>query len=252
MERRQRFPTYHERVLKLRRALDRGVIGSGWRGLAFALVLAVMVYATSKLYGSLNHGPERFFLRTPLDQAMPTITPFVIPYVSLEPVTYGTLVLFLLSRIRLYQSASASLIGAFLIAAVFFAFAQTKVIRPTIAGDDFFARMVRDVYAGDNPYNDFPSLHVGVSTILAIHWWRAGRTVGWIAAIWAVIVIASTQLIHQHYLVDIPGGLLLAFGVSRLGLRYLVDRADRTADDHRVVEATARPGVAGGSGGGDG
>jgi membrane-associated phospholipid phosphatase len=242
--------TYHEPVERLRRELHRGVAGSGWRGLALALVLAVLVYATSKLYGSLNHAPYRFFLRTPLDQAMPTVTPFVVPYVSLEPVTYGTLVFFLLFRIRLYRSASVSLIAAFLVAAVFFAFAQTYVQRPSITGNDIFARMVRDVYAGDNPYNDFPSLHVGVSTILAIHWWRAGRTAGWIAAAWAVVVIASTQLIHQHYLVDIAGGLLLAFAVTRVGLRYFVDRPGRGGDQDRVVEAAARAGVAGGAAGG--
>ena len=223
------------------------MVGAGWRGLLLALGLAVLVYATSKLYGSLNHGPYRFFLRTPLDQAMPTLTPFVVPYVSLEPVTYGSLVFFMLFRFRVYRASAASLVVAFLIAAVFFAFAQTYVARPAVAGNGLFARMVRDVYASDNPYNDFPSLHVGVSTILAIHWWRVGRRLGWVAAVWAVIVIASTQLIHQHYLVDILGGLALAFGVSRLAWRFA--GGEPPAGDDRVVEAGARPGVAGRAGG---
>jgi membrane-associated phospholipid phosphatase len=233
---------------RIRRELDRGVLGSGWSGLATALVLAVAVYVTSKSYDALNHGPYRLFLRTPLDQAMPVVTPFVIPYLSLQPVTYATLIFFLLFRIRLYRSAAVSLVAAFLIAAVFFAFAQTFVARPQVNGADTLSRMVRDVYASDNPYNDFPSLHVAVSTILAIHWWRAGRVVGWVAAAWAVVVIASTQLIHQHYLADIPGGLALAFGVSLVSLRYLVDRPP--ASD-RVVEAGAGPGVAGGTAGDD-
>lgn len=241
---------YDARINSLRRQLDRGVIGSGWRGLAMAPVLALLVYASSKLYGSLNHGPYRFFLRTPLDLAMPVLTPFVVPYVSLEPVTYGTLVFFLLFRIRLYRSVAVSLVAAFLVAALFFFFAQTYVARPTVAGSDLLARMVRGVYAADNPYNDFPSLHVGVSTILAIHWWRVGRTAGWVAGVWAVVVIASTQLIHQHYLADIPGGLLLAFGVSRLALGHFVDGPRASRDDDRVVEAGARAGVAGGPGGG--
>lgn len=239
---------YHAVMGWIRRQLDSGVAGSGWAGLGTALVLAVGVYATSKLYGSLNHGPYRFFLRTPLDQAMPVVTLFVVPYVSLEPVTYATLIVFLLFRIRLYRSAAVSLIAAFLVAAVFFYLAQTYVQRPAVSGDDVLARMVRGVYASDNPYNDFPSLHVAVSTILAIHWWRAGRVVGWVAAAWAVVVIASTQLIHQHYLADIPGGLVLAFGVSRVSLRYFVDRPPASG---RVVEAGARAGVAGGAGGGD-
>ena len=236
---------------RLKRELNRGVAGSGWRGLAFALVLAVLVYATSKLYGSLNHGPYRLFLRTPLDQAMPTVPAFVVPYVSLEPVTYGTLIGFLLFRIRLYRSAASSLVAAFLLAAVVFALAQTYVQRPTVTGSDVFSRMVRDVYASDQPYNDFPSLHVAVSIILAIHWWRAGRAVGWIAAAWAVLVIASTQLIHQHYLADIGGGLLLAFGVSLPALRVFVDDPARQGRRDRVMEAGPGTRVAGGAGGVD-
>lgn len=234
----------------IRAQLRRGIAGRGWRGVAVAVILAVLVYASSKLYGSLNHGPYRFFLRTPLDQAMPVVPSFVFPYVSLEPVTYGTLVFFLLFRADLYRSAAMSLVAAFLIAALFFFFAQTYVDRPRVTGDDVFARMVRAVYASDNPYNDFPSLHVGVSTILAIHWWRFGRVPGWIAATWVVVVIASTQLIHQHYLVDIPGGLLLAFGVSRAALRYLDRGSGGIVEEYGVVEAGARPGVAGGTGGG--
>jgi membrane-associated phospholipid phosphatase len=237
-------------VQRLRRELQRGVIGAGWRGLAGALLLAVVVYLTSKLYGSLNHGPSRFFLRTPLDQAMPTVYPFVVPYVSLEPVTYLSLVFFLLFRIRVYRSATSALVVAFLVAALFFFFAQTVIQRPPVHGNDVFARMVRDVYASDNPYNDFPSLHVGVSTIIAIHWWRFGHRAGWVAAVWAAVVIASTQLIHQHYLADIPGGLLLAFAASRLAWRLTGDRSRLPQPDDGVVKAGASPGVAGGPRGG--
>ena len=241
---------YDVPVERLRQQFQRGVISRGWRGLAEAVVAAVAVYLTSKLYGSLNHAPYRFFLRTPLDQAMPTVYPFVVPYVSLEPVTYGSLVFFLLFRLRVYRSAATSLVLAFLVAALFFFFAQTYVARPAVIGDDTFARMVRAVYASDNPYNDFPSLHVGVSTILAIHWWRLGRRGGWIAAAWAAVVIASTQLIHQHYLVDIAGGLLLAFAASRLAWTLSGDHFRfAPGEDDGVVEAGPGAGVAGGAGG---
>ena len=122
---------------------------------------------------------------------MPVVTPFVIPYVSLQPVTYATLIFFLLFRIRLYRSAAVSLVATFLIAAVFFAFAQTFVERPQVGGADALSRMVRDVYASDNPYNDFPSLRWGVDDpghpLVAV---RAAQRLGG-GSVEAVLVIAS-------------------------------------------------------------
>lgn len=233
----------------VRRELRQGIFGQGARNAVIAVGLAVLVYVSSKGYDVLNHGPYRVFLRTPLDQAMPLVKVFVVPYVSLQPVIYATLIFFLLFRIRLYQSAALALVGTFLIGYVFFFFLQSYVERPHVDGSDWLSLMVRSVYTSDNPYNDFPSLHVATSTVIAVHWWRMGRTVGWVAATWAVVVIVSTQLIHQHYLVDIAGGLAAAFGASWLTLRYL--GRDTGGRGDRVVEAGAGPGVARGTAGGD-
>ena len=67
------------------------------------------------------------------------------------------------------------MITAFLVSYFFYFFFQTEVIRPVLIGTDLFTRMIQNVYAGDNPYNDFPSLHTSVSTLLAIHWFRFDR-----------------------------------------------------------------------------
>jgi membrane-associated phospholipid phosphatase len=84
--------------------------------------------------------------------------------------------------------------------------------------------MVRSIYAADQPYNDFPSLHTSLSTIIAIHWWRLDRRIGIPAAIWTALIVASTVLVKQHYLADLAGGLLLA-GVTSL----IVMRVTRAA-----------------------
>jgi membrane-associated phospholipid phosphatase len=79
--------------------------------------------------------------------------------------------------------------------------------------------MIRDVYASDNAYNDFPSLHTSLSTILDIHWWRVDKRLGIPVAIWVALIVASTVFIKQHYVADAIGGLLLAFGASWVFLR---------------------------------
>lgn len=198
-----------------------GVFGTGWRNAVLSILLAVGVYLTSKVYALLNHGPAVVFLKTPLDDLIPVVPPFVIPYVSLEPVIYATLVLLLLLRTRVFQSAALSMIGVWLISYLFYIFMQSVVVRPTLVGTDTLTQMIRDVYASDNPFNDFPSLHTSLSTTMAIHWWRVDKRIGAPVGIWVALIVLSTVFVKQHYVPDIAGGLIVAFGVSALVWRAL-------------------------------
>jgi membrane-associated phospholipid phosphatase len=214
--------------MTLKRLFDRGVFRTGWINAGVSILLAAGVFLASKIYAPLNHGPALMHLRTPLDDAIPLIPLFVIPYVSLEPIIYFSLIVFLIFRTRIFQSAALSLILAMLVSYAVYFLAQTEVIRPTVSGADLLSRMVRDVYAGDNPYNDFPSLHTSLSTIIAIHWWRTDRRIGIIAAAWTALIVASTVFVKQHYVADVVSGLLLAWGASWLCWK-LLGREVRTA-----------------------
>jgi membrane-associated phospholipid phosphatase len=205
----------------LKRYFGEGIFGTGWRNAAICIVLGVAVYFTNEIYALLNHGPAVLILRTPLDDALPVVRPFVIPYVSLNPLVYLTLIIFLLFRTRVFQSACLAMITAWFVSYLFYFFLQTEVIRPVLTGTDPYTRMIRDVYAGDNPFNDFPSLHTSISTILAIHWFQLDRRLGILAAIWTALIVASTVLIKQHYVADLIGGLLLAFAAAWFYLRRL-------------------------------
>ena len=207
--------------MNLRAELQRGIFGIGWRGAAICVALGAADYVVSLGYEVLNHGPYRMFLRTPIDQALPVVPIFVVPYVSLQPFIYGSLLIFLLFRGRVFQSAVLSMIVTFLVSYAFFAFLQTYVERPALTGNDVLTRMIRDVYAGDHPFNDFPSLHVSTSAIIAIHWWRFSRRFGPVPVIWAALIAMSTVLVRQHYLADVVGGLVLAFGTSTFFLRII-------------------------------
>jgi len=222
----------------------------GWKGAAFCVVLGLANYVTSLGYDILNHPPYRLFLRTQFDQALPVVPIFVVPYVSLKPFLYGSLVIFLLFRARIFQSAVLSMIATFLISYLFFAFLQTYVERPVLTGGDTLTRMIRDVYAGDNPYNDFPSLHVSLSAIIAIHWWRFSRRFSWPLVIWGGLIAISTVMVKQHYLVDIPGGLIVACGTSLFFLRVMnPDHDGELIGQSRPPRSTATASSAPGQGG---
>ncbi len=199
---------------RLKQLLSQGIFGTGWKNALISIALAVAVYLTNLIYDILNHGPAVMNLRTPLDAALPVVPIFVIPYVSLNSWVYLTLIVFLLFRTRLFHSTALSMITAWFVSYLFYFFLQTEVIRPILTSGDVFTQMIRQVYATDNPFNDFPSLHTSISTILAIHWFRFDRRAGYVAAVWTALIVASTVLIKQHYVADLVSGLLLAFGAS--------------------------------------
>jgi membrane-associated phospholipid phosphatase len=201
--------------------LSKGIFGTGWKNALVSLGLAAGVYLVNEIYAILNHGPAVLFLRTPFDVVLPVVPVFVVPYVSLEPVIYVTLAVFLLFRTRLFHSVCLAAISILLVSYGFYIFLQTEVIRPVLTSRDLCTQMIRGVYASDNPFNDFPSLHTSISTLVAIYWFRLDRRLGIAAAFWAALVVASTVLIKQHYIPDIFSGLALAFGMAWVYQRLL-------------------------------
>jgi membrane-associated phospholipid phosphatase len=198
-----------------------GLFGTGWKNAALSIGLLVAVFLTSQVYNFLDHGPAVLNLRTPLDVILPVVPIFVIPYDSLMPVIVFTLVVFLLTRTRLFQSFCLALIVAWFVSYGFYFFLQTEVLRPVLTDSDLLTRMIRDIYTNDNPFNDFPSLHASLSVIAAIHWFRVDRRLGLVVAVWTALIATSTVLIKQHYVVGVVSGLVLAAGASWLSMRIL-------------------------------
>ena len=206
----------------LQRIFGQGIFYTGWKNAIFSLLLAVGVYFTNEIYYLLNHGPAVINLHTALDAAIPVAPVFVIPYDSLYPYVYATLILFLLLRTKYFQSASLALITVMFISYGFYYFLQSEVVRPVLTGTDVFSKLVMNVYAGDNPFNDFPSLHTSMSTILAIHWVKLNKPLGIVLSIWTALIVASTLLVKQHYIADMLFGLALAFAFSWLYSKWIV------------------------------
>jgi membrane-associated phospholipid phosphatase len=211
----------------IRRIFGKGVFFTGWKNALACILLAVAVFFANEIYFLLNHGPAVLHLRTPLDDAIPVVPAFVIPYVSLNPYVYVTLAALLLLRTRIFQSAGLAMLGTWLVSYLFYFFLQSEMIRPVLAGTDVFTRMINAVYAGDNPYNCFPSLHTSMSTLMAVHWLRVDRRIGIAASVWTALIVASTVFIKQHYVADVAGGLVLGFATAWLAWRWVPH-----GDDH--------------------
>ena len=64
-------------------------------------------------------------------------------------------------------------------------------------------------------HNYFPSLHVSLSASAAMVLSRCRGSIHWPMVLWAGAIAVSTLLIHQHHLIDVAGGLLLAYATVR-------------------------------------
>ncbi|BBJ27999.1 phosphatase PAP2 family protein [Athalassotoga saccharophila] len=205
----------------LKNQVRHGVVYSGWKNILFSLILIIALYLTNQIYEVLNHGPNLIFMKSYIDDLIPIIPPFVIPYVSLNYFIYASLIAFLCFRIRIFKSVALSMIVVWFVSYTFYFFAQSFVLRPHLTGEDIFTKMIINVYSVDNPYNDFPSLHTSLSALMAFHWIRVSKVIGIPVVVWTVLIVASTVLVKQHYIADLVIGIALSFAVSRIFLKYV-------------------------------
>jgi membrane-associated phospholipid phosphatase len=76
----------------------------------------------------------------------------------------------------------------------------------------------------DRPSNSLPSLHAGLTAYSLLYIWRVlrpdlggrGRSIlGLGTAIWAILILYSTLATKQHWLLDLPAGVLVAWVAHR-------------------------------------
>lgn len=102
-----------------------------------------------------------------------------------------------------------------LICFILFLLIPTTNVRPELAGETISEKVLQLIYdmdGGGSPYNLFPSIHCYVSWLC----WRgiagAKEIPKWyqnFSLVFAVLVIISTQVLKQHYIVDAVAGVAL-------------------------------------------
>jgi membrane-associated phospholipid phosphatase len=78
------------------------------------------------------------------------------------------------------------------------------------------ARFLKFVRNFDGESNCFPSMHVSVATLTALH---LQATLGPLAFAFPALIALSCVLTKQHYLIDLPFGALLGWGAFWIYLR---------------------------------
>jgi membrane-associated phospholipid phosphatase len=145
-----------------------------------------------------------------LDGRIPFVPVFSVAYLSYFGLIGLTLAAFLTTRAARFKLLTIAFSVDLIVSYFFFFFYQTHVIRPSISTRGIFSDLVATVYRHDNAYNAFPSLHTSISFLCALLW-RYGRLkFSPLVFVWALLIISSTVLIKQHYVLDLLGGLAVA------------------------------------------
>ena len=182
----------------------------------FGIVFAFITY---ELFNKATYSYTPLIMKGWLDQKIPIVSIFVIPYLSfhlLAAVVVPLLSLKIGGRKAFFVNGIAIIVGQ-LCLDVAYSFFQTQVPRtPVLGHSPFDWILVHIVYGNDQPLNGFPSNHVTWSVITIFALWRlrsrAPRT-SWILMVWFILIIPATVFLHQHYLIDIYGGIFVAFTV---------------------------------------
>lgn len=101
-----------------------------------------------------------------------------------------------------------------------------------IKGTDFISGLVLNLYATDNPYNCFPSIHVLNSVLIALYTCGSEKVCKWtkvICIIMSVSISLATMFIKQHYFVDVLAGVIFAcilyFSFKNLKFNFYKDQS---------------------------
>ncbi len=177
-------------------------------------LLAINGVAFQALYAACNLAAARAgvtrAIATPWDALVPFVPWMLLPYMTSVPLLVAAFVV-ALDRQSLRALSQRCLLATALATLVFalWPLRMTSVDAPPAT--PLLAALARVLAGLDQPFNQWPSLHVAYCVVLwpalrdAVRPRAARRAI----AAWLALVVASTVLAHRHFLPDVAGGLAL-------------------------------------------
>lgn len=155
-----------------------------------------------------------------IDNLIPFSAPWSLLYSSyLLLLWYGIGYAFWNFKLDRYKRFIIGLVIIQLVAYILYVAVPGKMVRPALPPSGFFYDIVRWIYATDMPTTLTPSLHVSNSWFIALSLWGR-KYLRPVLIMWAILIIVSTLLIKQHYLIDVVSGLCLSTLVHNLLEKY--------------------------------
>lgn len=209
----------------LKRSLERCVPRYARLPLVAMLGVNMIAYYGARLFTA---GAARIDMALPLDGRIPFCPAFIVFYIlAYAQWFFGFICIARESRETCFRVLGGEMLAK-LICLILFIALPTEMIRPDARGEGVWLWLVRLIYRTDAPVNLFPSIHCLDSWICFRGAVGLKRTPRWYAPsmlVMTLLVLASTVLVKQHVLADIPAGILAAEVGLFLSRRLRLDRA---------------------------
>ena len=177
------------------------------RSIAWLVFLAPFFFLS---YGFSNHLAEQQAVTRSIyfewERHIPFVAWTIIPYWSID-FLYGASFLTCRDRRSVDNHALRLLTAQVISVACFIAYPlHFAFVRPEVEG--VFGRLFDALMGFDRPYNQAPSLHIG---LLVVIWARFidGTSKRWHPLIhgWAALIAVSVLTTYQHHFIDVPTGM---------------------------------------------
>ncbi|MDC7286812.1 phosphatase PAP2 family protein [Blautia schinkii] len=176
------------------------------------LLVNTFVYSGSAIFTQSRY---HFDFTMAFDRAVPLIPEFIWIYVLAFPFWAMNYILAAQRGKDTFYRFVATDLTVHAVCFLVFMVLPTTNVRPDIAGNTISEKMLMFIYSmdgGQNPSNLLPSIHCYVSWLS----WRvikgAREIPKWyqnFSLVFAVLIIVSTQVLKQHYIVDAIAGVAL-------------------------------------------
>ena len=157
-----------------------------------------------------------------IDDQIPFIEYFVVPYILWFPYVALTILLLLFTDKDEYIKACKFLfIGMTIFLIISSLYPNGHYLRPmTFEHDNIFVTLTQFIYSNDTSTNLFPSIHVynSIGVNIAIHRCRLFKDNKYVKAASSVImvsIILSTMFLKQHSVFDVICGFIMAAALYR-------------------------------------
>lgn len=200
----QRFRCAADRLLKTKSSVPRlkALGASIGLSLLFLLVYGGCIWVTSR-----RHDVGVFYFAW--ESAIPFVPFMILPYMSID--LFFVAAPFHISSERDLKVFVLRVASAIVAAGLCFLAFPLRFALPEGQADGWLGALFHWFRGMDGPYNLFPSLHAALLVFLMDVYMRSLAGIPRILVmIWFVLIGLSPILTHQHHVIDIIGGFVLA------------------------------------------
>ena len=160
-----------------------------------------------------------YLIECSLDDKIPFMEIFVIPYVSWFLLIGGVLAWTMFRKKEDFLELCLLMFtGTTFCLAVYWVFPNGLDLRPDTVPDNFWGWMVGLLYSMDTSTNVCPSIHVSTSVAVGLiagknRWFSKKPALRWLLYFWIVLICLSTMMIKQHSVIDVACGTILSLAL---------------------------------------